>query len=70
MDPRAGLNTEATGKILSHLQGLEHRSSGRPAPSQAPYTLSYPGSQQTDIASLYPYQSVVSRGSSVCMGPG
>jgi hypothetical protein len=38
--PRAGLETETTGKILS--PGIEPRSSGRPARSQTLYCLSYP----------------------------
>jgi hypothetical protein len=40
--PRAGLDTQATGKILSPLPGIEHRSSGHPARSQTLYWLSYP----------------------------
>jgi len=32
--PRAGLDTEARGKILSYLPGIEPRSPGRPARSQ------------------------------------
>jgi hypothetical protein len=35
--PRAGLDTEARGKILSPLPGIESRSSGRPARSPALY---------------------------------
>jgi hypothetical protein len=45
--PRAGLNTEDKGKILSPLSGIEHRSPGRPARSQTLYWLSYPGSKDT-----------------------
>jgi hypothetical protein len=37
--PSAGLNTEATGKILSPLPGIEHRSPGHPARSQTRNTL-------------------------------
>jgi hypothetical protein len=37
-----GLVTEATGKILSPLSGIEPRSPGRPALSQTLYWLSYP----------------------------
>jgi hypothetical protein len=40
--PRAGLDTEVRGKILSPLPGIEPRSSGRPARSQTLYWLSYP----------------------------
>jgi hypothetical protein len=40
--PRAGLDTEATGKILSRLPGIEALSPGRPARSQTLYWLSYP----------------------------
>jgi hypothetical protein len=43
--PRAGLDTEARGKMLSPLPGIEPRSPGRPARSQTLYRLSYPGSQ-------------------------
>jgi hypothetical protein len=35
--PRAGLDTEATGKILLPLPGIEPRSPGRPVRSQTPY---------------------------------
>jgi hypothetical protein len=35
--PRAGLDTEARGKILSPLLGIEPLSPGRPAPSQTLY---------------------------------
>jgi hypothetical protein len=35
--PRAGLDTEATGKILSSLPGIEPRSLGHPAHSQTLY---------------------------------
>jgi hypothetical protein len=40
--PRAGLDNEARGKILSPLPGIEPRSPGRPARSQTLYCLSYP----------------------------
>jgi hypothetical protein len=39
--PRAGLDTEVTGKILSPPPGIEPRSPGRPARSQTLYCLSY-----------------------------
>jgi hypothetical protein len=39
---RAGLDTEARGKILSPLPRIEPRSSGRPACTQTLYLLSYP----------------------------
>jgi hypothetical protein len=42
VDPRAGLDTEARGKIHSPLLGIEPRSPGRPARSQTLYCLSYP----------------------------
>jgi hypothetical protein len=42
--PRAGLDTEVRGKILSTLPGIEPRSPGRPVRSQTLYWLSYPGS--------------------------
>jgi hypothetical protein len=35
--PTPGVDTEATGKILSPLPGIEHRSPGRPARSQTLY---------------------------------
>jgi hypothetical protein len=38
--PRAGLDTEARGKILSPLPGIEPRSPGLPARSQTLYCLS------------------------------
>jgi hypothetical protein len=40
--PRAGLDTEARGKILSPLQGIEPRSPGRPPHSQTLYLLRNP----------------------------
>jgi hypothetical protein len=40
--PRAGLDTEARGKILSPLPEIEPRSPGRPARSQTLHWLSYP----------------------------
>jgi hypothetical protein len=40
--PRAGLDTEATGKILLPPSGIEHWSPGCPARSQTLYCLSYP----------------------------
>jgi hypothetical protein len=43
--PRAGLDTEDRGKMLSPLPGIEPRSPGRPARSQTLYRLSYLGSQ-------------------------
>jgi hypothetical protein len=39
--PRDGLNTEARGKILSPLPGIELRSPVRPVRSQTLYCLSY-----------------------------
>jgi hypothetical protein len=40
--PRAGLDTEDRGKILSPLPGIEPRSPGRPVRSQTLYWLDYP----------------------------
>jgi hypothetical protein len=40
--PRAGLDSEAAGKILSPLSGIKSRSPSRPARSQTLYGLSYP----------------------------
>jgi hypothetical protein len=42
---RAGLDTEAGGKILSPLPGIEPQSLGRPARSQTLYWLSYTAHQ-------------------------
>jgi hypothetical protein len=42
--PRACMDTEAWGKILSPLPAIEPRSPGRPVRSQTLYWLSYPGS--------------------------
>jgi hypothetical protein len=39
--PRAGLDTEARGKIILPLSGIEPRSPGRPSRSQTLYWLSY-----------------------------
>jgi hypothetical protein len=43
--PRTGLDTEARGKIISPVPGIEPRSPGRPVRSQTLNWLSYPGSQ-------------------------
>jgi hypothetical protein len=40
--PRAGLEAEARGKILSPVPGIEHPTRGRPARSQTLFWLSYP----------------------------
>jgi hypothetical protein len=40
--PRAGLDIEARGEILSSLPGIEPRSPDRPDRSQTLYCLSYP----------------------------
>jgi hypothetical protein len=42
--PRAGLDTEARGKVLVLLRGMQTRSHGHPVRSQTLYWLSYPGS--------------------------
>jgi hypothetical protein len=47
--PSAGQDTEARGKILSPLPGIEPRSPGRPARSQTLYWLSYPAHTGTGI---------------------
>jgi hypothetical protein len=54
VDPRAGPDTEARGKILSPLPGMELRSPGRPSRSQTLYRLSYPahGSSLTSVLIL------------------
>jgi hypothetical protein len=49
VDPRAGLDTEAKGKILLPLPGIEPQSPARPVRSQTLYWLSYPGSMQFKI---------------------
>jgi hypothetical protein len=48
MGPRAGLDTEATGKILLPLPGIEPRLPGRPFRSQTLYCLSYPAPRKHD----------------------
>jgi hypothetical protein len=53
VDPRAGLDTEATGKILSPLPGIEPRSLGRPVSSQALYCLSYPAHSSAATSDNY-----------------
>jgi hypothetical protein len=40
--PRAGMDTQAGGKILSPLPGIEPRSPGCPVRSRTVYCLSYP----------------------------
>jgi hypothetical protein len=40
--PRAGMDTEGRGKILSPLPGIQPQSPGRPACSHTLYWLSYP----------------------------
>jgi hypothetical protein len=51
--PRAGLDTEARGKILSPLPGIETRSSGRPPQSsQTPCWLSYRAHQHCIIPAV------------------
>jgi hypothetical protein len=53
---RAGLDTEARGKILSTLSGIEPRSPGRPARSQTLYWLSYHlFLHSTELGRLYAY---------------
>jgi hypothetical protein len=47
--PRAGLDTEARGKILSPLSGIEPRSPGRLAGSQTLYCLSYPAHSLSNV---------------------
>jgi hypothetical protein len=49
--PRAGMDTEARGKILSLLPGIEPRSSGSPARSQ---TLSYPAQIASGSTEIFP----------------
>jgi hypothetical protein len=46
--PRAGLDAEARGKILSPLPEIEPRSPGRPARSQTLYWLSYSGHRSNE----------------------
>jgi hypothetical protein len=48
--PRAGLGTEARGKILSPLPGIDRRSLGRSVLSQTLYWLSYPANTGINIA--------------------
>jgi hypothetical protein len=51
--PRAGLDTEAKGKILSPLPGIEPRSPGRPSSNQTLYCLRYSAhNRQSTILNL------------------
>jgi hypothetical protein len=52
--PRAGLDTEARGKILSPLLGIEPQLHGRPARSQTLYWLSYQWHQWIDLLNQIP----------------
>jgi hypothetical protein len=51
--PKAGLDTEARGKILSPLPGIEPRSPGRPARSQTLYWMSYPAHRKSINTPVY-----------------
>jgi hypothetical protein len=51
--PRAGLDTEDRGKILSPLPGIESRSPGRLVRSQTLYCLSYPAHFKGYVAKMY-----------------
>jgi hypothetical protein len=51
--PRAGLDKEAIGKILSPLPGIEPLSPGSPARNQTLYCLSYTDSTDTDRHGIY-----------------
>jgi hypothetical protein len=51
--PKAGMDTEVRGKILSPLPGIEPRSPGGPVRSQTLYCLSYPGSSNGSSISIY-----------------
>jgi hypothetical protein len=57
--PRAGLDTEARGKILLPLSEIESRPLGRTVRSQTLYRLRYPGSQYIGT-SFNIYECVVS----------
>jgi hypothetical protein len=50
--PRAGLDTEARGKIIWPCLGIEPRSPGRPVRSQTLYWLGYPGFFVVEVVSL------------------
>jgi hypothetical protein len=51
--PRAGLDTEARGKIISPLPGIESRSPGRPARSQTLYCPSYRLKKVTRVSIMH-----------------
>jgi hypothetical protein len=50
--PRAGLDRQARGKIISPLSGIEPQSPGDPARSQTLYRLSYPAHFQVTKENL------------------
>jgi hypothetical protein len=52
MGPRDGLDTDARGKILSPLPGIERRSPGRPVRSETLHWLSYPAHQRCIIITV------------------
>jgi hypothetical protein len=51
--PRAGLDTEARGKLISPLPGIEPQSPGRQARSHTLYRLSYPAHCPVTAYQLY-----------------
>jgi hypothetical protein len=57
--PRAGLDTEARGRILSPLLRIEPRSPGRPARSQTLYCLSYPAHSRKTVHGEISQRAVV-----------
>jgi hypothetical protein len=50
---RVGLDTEARGKILLPLSGIEPLSPSRPVSSQTLYSLSYPGSHNVVVWNIH-----------------
>jgi hypothetical protein len=71
--PRAGLDKEATGKILSPLLGIELRSPGHPARSQTLHWLSYPAHTKHStiwVIGIERFGRVVNIPASYSGGPG
>jgi hypothetical protein len=69
--PRAGLDTEVWGKILSPLLGIEPWSPGHPDCSQTLYWLSYPAHiPRQDCNKTFKTQKENEAGSTVCLEHG
>jgi hypothetical protein len=59
VDRRADLDTEARGKILSPLPGIEPRSHGRPAHSQTSYPANFLQSREVKFPTTVSIENVV-----------